>query len=35
MSDAMKIFLPSSPLPAGRTGLLTGFQPGTRTLETG
>ena len=30
-----KMFLPSQPLPAARTGLLTGFAPGTRTLEAG
>ena len=35
MSDDQKIFVPSSPLPAPRTGLLTGFDPGTRTLEAG
>ncbi|KQR38006.1 MULTISPECIES: CocE/NonD family hydrolase [Microbacterium] len=35
MSTEQKIFTPSYPLPAGRTGLLTGFEPGTRTLEAG
>jgi predicted acyl esterase len=35
MSEQQKIFVPSSPLPAARTGLLTGFAPGTRTLEAG
>lgn len=34
MSDDT-MFVPSHPLPAGRTGLLTAFDPGTRTLETG
>jgi predicted acyl esterase len=35
MSDGQKLFLPSQPLPPARTGLLTGFDPGTRTLEAG
>ncbi|RFA10255.1 hydrolase [Subtercola boreus] len=35
MSEDMKIYLPSSPLPAPRTGILTAFDPGTRTLEAG
>jgi len=35
MSDNQKLFLPSQPLPPARTGLLTGFDPGTRTLEAG
>jgi predicted acyl esterase len=35
MSEDQKIFVPSHPLPAARTGLLTGFDPGTRTLEAG
>lgn len=35
MSDDQKVFLPSQPLPPARTGLLTGFDPGTRTLEAG
>lgn len=35
MSAEQKIFVPSHPLPAARTGLLTGFDPGTRTLEAG
>lgn len=35
MSQDQNIFVPSTPLPAGRSGLLTGFDPGTRTLEAG
>jgi uncharacterized protein len=35
MSDDQRLFLPSQPLPPARTGLLTGFEPGTRTLEAG
>jgi predicted acyl esterase len=35
MSDAQKMFVPSSPLPAARTGALTAFDPGTRILEAG
>jgi predicted acyl esterase len=35
MSDDQKMFLPSEPLPPARTGLLTGFDPGTRILEAG
>ena len=35
MSDDQKMFLPSEPLPPARTGLLTGFDPGTRTLKAG
>ncbi len=35
MSDQHKIFTPSTPLPAGRTGLLTAFAPGKRTLAAG
>ncbi|MES2265055.1 MAG: CocE/NonD family hydrolase [Pseudomonadota bacterium] len=35
MSDPQKIFVPASPLPADRTGVLTAFAPGTRTLEAG
>ena len=35
MSDNQMLFLPSQPLPPARTGLLTGFDPGTRTLEAG
>jgi uncharacterized protein len=35
MSDDHRLFLPSQPLPPARTGLLTGFDPGTRTLEAG
>jgi predicted acyl esterase len=35
MSVDQRLFLPSQPLPPARTGLLTGFDPGTRTLEAG
>lgn len=35
MSDDQKMFVPSHPLPAARTGVLTAFEPGTRTLEAG
>jgi predicted acyl esterase len=35
MSAESKIFTPSHPLPAARTGILTGFEPGTRILEAG
>lgn len=35
MSDDQRLFLPSQPLPPARTGLLTAFDPGTRTLEAG
>ena len=35
MSDSQKIFVQSNPLPPGRTGLLTAFAPGTRTLNAG
>lgn len=35
MSADQKIFVPSRPLPAARSGLLTDFDPGTRTLEAG
>ncbi|MFE5776822.1 CocE/NonD family hydrolase [Brachybacterium sp. NPDC056505] len=35
MSDVQKIFTPSSALPEGRTGVLTPFDPGTRTLPAG
>ncbi|MFJ8748762.1 CocE/NonD family hydrolase [Streptomyces sp. NPDC102441] len=36
MSDDQKIFMPSQPLePGGRYGILSGFEPGTRTLEAG
>ncbi|PYY57843.1 hydrolase [Curtobacterium sp. MCSS17_011] len=34
MTD-QKIYVPSTPLPAPRTGVLTPFEPGTRTLEAG
>lgn len=35
MSDDQKMYLPSSPLPAARSGALTAFEPGTRTLQAG
>jgi predicted acyl esterase len=35
MSDDKRMYLPSTPLPEARTGLLTGFDPGTKTLEAG
>ena len=35
MADNQKMFVPSHPLPAGRTGLLTAFEPGTQTLKAG
>ncbi|MEJ3404834.1 CocE/NonD family hydrolase [Rathayibacter sp. YIM 133350] len=35
MSEDLKIYTPSSALPPGRTGALTAFDPGTRTLEAG
>jgi predicted acyl esterase len=35
MSDVQKMFVPSHPLPAPRSGVLTAFDPGTRTLEAG
>lgn len=35
MSDDQRIFTPSGPLPEGRTGVLTAFDPGTRALEAG
>jgi uncharacterized protein len=35
MSDDQRMYVPSGPLPAARTGLLTGFDPGTKTLEAG
>ncbi|MDR0212279.1 MAG: CocE/NonD family hydrolase [Pseudomonas putida] len=35
MTDCQKLFVPSQPLPAARTGLFTAFEPGTRTLEAG
>lgn len=35
MSEDQKMFTPSSPLPPARTGRLTEFDPGTRTLEAG
>ncbi|WP_375400875.1 CocE/NonD family hydrolase [uncultured Amnibacterium sp.] len=35
MSEDQKMYVPSSPLPAARSGVLTAFDPGTRTLEAG
>ena len=35
VSDDLRIYTPSQPLPAARTGVLTGFDPGTRTLRAG
>ena len=35
MSDDLKVYVPSQPLPPPRAGLLTPFAPGTRTLEAG
>lgn len=35
MNDCQKIFVPSHPLPAARTGVFTAFEPGTRTLKAG
>ena len=35
MSDDQRLLLPSQPLPPARAGLLTGFDPGTRTLKAG
>ena len=35
MSDDQMMFVPSQPLPPARSGVLTGFEPGTRTLEAG
>jgi uncharacterized protein len=35
MSDDQRMYVPSEPLPAARTGLLTAFDPGTTTLEAG
>ena len=35
MSDDKKIYVSSSPLPAARSGVLTGFDPGIRTLKAG
>ncbi|MFJ3394970.1 CocE/NonD family hydrolase [Leifsonia aquatica] len=35
MATAQKIYVPSTPLPPARTGILTPFDPGTRTLEAG
>lgn len=35
MTDTLKMYAPSTALPPGRTGLLTAFEPGTRTLLAG
>ncbi|MDT7575760.1 MAG: uncharacterized protein QOH17_2093, partial [Pseudonocardiales bacterium] len=35
MGDDQMVFVPSHPLPAARTGLLTEFDPGTQTLKAG
>ena len=35
MSEDEKMYVASSPLPAARSGPLTAFDPGTRTLEAG
>jgi predicted acyl esterase len=35
MSEDQRMFIPSRPLPTPRTGVLTPFDPGTRTLEAG
>ncbi|MBI3228261.1 MAG: CocE/NonD family hydrolase [Mycolicibacterium cosmeticum] len=35
MSDDQRVYVASAPLPAARTGLLTGFDPGSRTLAAG
>ncbi|WP_448681172.1 CocE/NonD family hydrolase [Pseudomonas nicosulfuronedens] len=35
MTDCPRLFVPSHPLPPARTGLLTEFEPGTRTLKAG
>jgi predicted acyl esterase len=35
VSDDQKIFVPSEPLPPGRTGVLTRFEPGVQTLPAG
>jgi predicted acyl esterase len=35
MTEDLKIYTPSGPLPAGRSGILTPFDPGTRTLDAG
>lgn len=35
MNDGQKIYIPSSPLPAARNGMLTPFDRGTRTLKAG
>ncbi|WP_375387903.1 CocE/NonD family hydrolase [uncultured Amnibacterium sp.] len=35
MSDDRRRYVPSNPLPPARTGILTAFEPGTRTLEAG
>lgn len=35
MNESQKLFIPSGPLPPARTGQLTAFEPGTRTLKAG
>jgi len=35
MSEDQMMFVPSHPLPPARTGVLTTFDPGTKTLEAG
>ena len=35
MSEDKKIYVPSHPLPGPRSGAITKFEPGTRTLEAG
>ena len=35
MSEDLRIYSASQPLPPGRTGILTAFEPGTRILEAG
>ena len=35
MSEDLRIYSASQPLPPGRTGILTEFEPGTRNLEAG
>src|SRR5689334_5752923 len=34
-NNVKRIYVPSSPLPAARSGVLTGFDPGIRTLKAG
>lgn len=35
MSEEQRMYVPSTPLPPARTGVLTAFDPGTRTLQAG